>query len=322
MSHRTKREAAALPHPAPAAIFPRMPPIPPPRESGFTATTPVPLYWCTYGPAGAPRLLVLHGGPGAHHDYLLPQLLELADEHELVFYDQRGGGKSKTDDRAPITWETHVADLRAVVAELDLAPPSIVGYSWGGMLALLYARAAAADATLPRPARIALIDPAPLTREWRAQFEAEFGRRQQGAGVVALREQLAASGLRERDPEAYRQRTFELSVAGYFHDPAKARDLTPFRVTGRVQQSVWDSLGDFDLVADLAAVAPLGYPVQVVHGREDPIPLESSEALARALGTEPVVLNACGHVPYVEQPDALFAALRRFLRETTPDAGP
>ena len=300
----------------------RMPPTPPPRESGYTSSTPVPLYWCAYGRVGAPRLLVLHGGPGADHGYLLPQMLELATDHELVLYDQRGGGRSKTEDRAPITWETHVDDLRAVVAELELDPLSLVGYSWGGMLALLYARAAAADASLPRLARMALIDPAPLTREWRAQFEAEFARRQQGAGVVALREELAASGLRERDPEAYRQRTFELSVAGYFHDPARARDLTPFRVTGRVQQSVWESLGDFDLVTDLTQAAPLGYPVQVVHGREDPIPLASSEALARALDAELVVLEACGHVPYVEQPAGLFAALHRFLRETTPDAGP
>ena len=300
----------------------RMPPIPPPRDSGFTTTTPVPLYHATWGEPGAPRLLVVHGGPGAHHDYLLPQMLGLAKGHELVFYDQRGGGRSKTDDRAPIGWREHVADLGAVIAELQLAPPSIVGYSWGGLLALLYAIQAARDEALARPARLVLIDPAPLTRAHRAEFEAEFARRQQDGRVLALREELAASGLRERDPEAYRQRTFELSVAGYFHDPARAHDLTPFRVTGRVQQSVWESLGAFDLVADLAAAAPLGYPVQVLHGRQDPIPLASSEAAARALGAELVVLDECGHVPYVEQPGPLFEAIHRFLRDTAPPAGP
>src|SRR3954469_15439728 len=84
---------------SPLADLLRMPPIPPPRESGFTSTTPVPLYWVRYGNPGAPPLLVLHGGPGADHAYLLPQLLELARAHELVLYDQRGGGRSKTDDR-------------------------------------------------------------------------------------------------------------------------------------------------------------------------------------------------------------------------------
>ena len=53
----------------------------------------------------------------------------------------------------------------------------------------------------------------------------------------------------------------------------------------------------------------------VVHGREDPIPLASSQAAARALGTECIVLHDCGHVPYVEQPTQLFPPLLAFLRE-------
>ena len=223
-----------------------MPPIPPPRESGTTSTTALPLHWVKYGPVGAPQLLVLHGGPGAHLDYLLPQMLELANEYELVLYDQRGGGQSKTDDRTPITWRTHVDDLQKFIAELRLEPLSLVGYSWGGLLAMLYSIDAAAGRLRPAPSRLVLIDPAPANRAFRQQFEQEFARRQALPIVAQLREQLAASGLRESDPNAYRQRTFELSVAGYFADPTAAHDLTPFRVTGRVQQSVWASLGDFD----------------------------------------------------------------------------
>src|SRR3954469_21984813 len=128
-----------------------MPHIPAPRESGYTRTTPIPLYWARYGSLGAPVLLVLHGGPGAHHDYLLPQLLDLSDAYELVFYDQRGGGQSKTDDRTPITWQTHVADLDAVVGELGIDPLSLVGYSWGGLLSLLFAIEAAAHRTTHHP---------------------------------------------------------------------------------------------------------------------------------------------------------------------------
>jgi proline iminopeptidase len=293
------------------------PSIPPPREDGYTASTPVPLYWARYGAAGAPTLLVLHGGPGASHDYLLPQMLRLADlagGRELLFYDQRGGGRSQTDDRTPITWRTQVEDFEAVVRELALDPLHVVGYSWGGLLAMLHAIESTRSAHATRPLSLVLIDPAPITRAFRQQFEAEFARRQQGPEVLALRDELARSGLRERDPAAYRHRAFELSVAGYFFDPRAARDLTPFRVTGRVQQSVWESLGDFDLAPDLARVGALGIPALVVHGREDPIPLPSSEAAADALGAELVVLERCGHVPYVERPDELFRAIDAFLR--------
>lgn len=290
-----------------------MPYIPPPRDSGFTTTTPVPLYWARYGPVGAPPLLVLHGGPGAHHDYLLPQLLELADDHELVFYDQRGGGQSKTDDRTPITWRTHVEDLERVIEELQIDPLDIVGYSWGGLLAMLYAIEAAAGRVRYRPRRLVLIDPAPVNREFRRVFEAEFARRQSSAEVAKLRADLAASELRERDPDAYRQRNFELSVAGYFADPSAAHDLTPFRVTGRVQQSVWESLGDFDLLAP-GQLDSVAMPTLIVHGRLDPIPLASSEAAARAMNARLIVMENAGHVPYVEQPRALFDAIREFLR--------
>src|SRR3954463_7984774 len=99
-----------------------MPPIPAPRVAGFTRSTPVPLYWAEYGDPEAPPVLLLHGGPGASHDYLLPQMLALAGEHRLVCYDQRGGGRSRADDdRAEVGWRDQAADVERVAAELEVA---------------------------------------------------------------------------------------------------------------------------------------------------------------------------------------------------------
>lgn len=302
---------ASVAIPTPHSAMPL--PIPEPRASGYTTSTRVPLYWARYGPEDAKTILVLHGGPGASHDYLLPQMLELTDKYQLLFYDQRGGGRSRTDDPTPITWRMLVNDLTKVIEEFWLEPLSILGYSWGGLLALLYALDAAYDRKLRHPRRLLLLDPAPVSRQLRDRFEAEFAQRQRSPALQALRDELAASGLRERDPDAYRQRAFELSVAGYFADPRRAENLTPFRVIGKVQQSVWESLAFYDLVPDLDTVRCPGI---IVHGRQDPIPLESSERAAHQLGHKLVVLDDCGHVPYVEQPDALFAALRQFLATT------
>ena len=293
-------------------------PIPAPREEGTTTSTDSPLYWTTYGKAGAPRLLVLHGGPGADHCYLLPQMLHLGEKHDLLFYDQRGGGRSKSDARVPVTWQTHVDDLLTVIAEFSLEPLSIVGYSWGAMLALLYTIEQRRHPDRPKPARLGLINPAPLTLEYRRQFEAEFARRQASPEIQKLRDELAASGLREKDPAAYRQRAFELGVAGYFSNPLNAHDLTPFRVVGRVQQSVWESLGNFNLIRDLEGIR---VPSVIIHGRDDPIPTASSVEAAKALGTKLVLLDECGHVPYVEKPTELFSALDSFLDETNPPVG-
>jgi proline iminopeptidase len=177
---------------------------------------------------------------------------------------------------------------------------------------MLYAIEAAAGRTQSGPRRLVLIDPAPVTREFRQAFESDFSTRQNSAEVAHLREELAASGLREKDADTYRHRMFELGVAGYFANPQAARDLTPFRVTGRVQASIWESLGDYDLTVP-GLLDSVSVPTLIVHGRQDPIPLASSEAAARALKARLVVIDGSGHVPYVEQPEALFDAIRGFL---------
>ena len=289
-------------------------PIPSPRESGITSTTPVPLYWCRYGRAGAPPLVVLHGGPGAHHDYLLPQMLALAEigsGFDLVFYDQRGGGRSKTDDPTPVTVQTHVADFAAVSAELGVAGAPLLGYSWGALLAMhVVAAAHERTAGVVTPPWLALISPAPYLPADRATFDAELQRRQLAPDVAGLRVELQQSGLRERDADAYRQRAFELSVAGYFAHPAQATGLTPFRVTGRVQQSTWGSV-DGTALQDRLSV--LRIPALVVHGDADPIPIDSARRTAALLHAVMVEIPDCGHVPYVEQPAALWHAVRAFV---------
>lgn len=252
-----------------------------------------------------PEVVVLHGGPGAHHDYLLPGFDRLATGRTLVYYDQRGGGQSAVDRSVPVGWREQVADLEALRARWGLDRLTLAGYSWGGLLALLY--------TVEHPdrvARLALVSPAPAWREARAEFERRFAERAASPVIAAWREELRASGLAERDPETYRRRAFELSVAGYFHDPARARDLTPFRVTGRTQQEVWNSLGDYDL---RPALDRLRVPALVVHGADDPIPVATARDTADRLGAPCVVVPAAGHVPYVEAPEAFVAALDSFL---------
>jgi proline iminopeptidase len=301
-------------------------PIPAPRRSGTTTTTGLPLYWVRYGdhgdPPTRPTLIILHGGPGADHRYLLPQMLHLAERYDLLLYDQRGSGQSRAENNVPITWRDHVADLGKICHEFGIERPSIVGYSWGAMLALLYTIESAnasdnGDLALPHPERLILLSPAPATKAYRAVFDEAMRERGNTPAIVEERQRLMDSGLRERDPEAYRQRIFELGVTAYFADPADAHDLTPFRVVGRVQQSTWESLGDYNLLPSLAqAQSRLRVPSLIVHGRQDPIPSQSSIDIARALNTDVIFIDHCGHVPYVEQPAELWAAVDPFLATT------
>jgi len=256
-----------------------------------------------------PPVVVLHGGPGAHHDYLLPGFGALANGRELLFYDQRGGGRSPVDRDTPVGWREHVADLEALRVLWGLERLTLLGYSWGGLLAELYA--------VEHPARVerlALVSPAPCWREARDEFERRFHHRTMSPGLQAARKALRESGMREHDPPGHAQRLFELAVAGYFHDPARATMLTPFRVTERTRHDVWESLGEFDLRPSLRR---LSVPTLVLHGDDDPIPWESAREAAECLRGEFVLLREAGHVPYVEAFDDFVRHLDRFLPSAT-----
>ena len=122
---------------------------------------------------------------------------------------------------------------------------------------------------------------------------------------------LSRSGLRERDPDAFWRRAFELSVAGYFKEPARASNLTPFRVAARAQQAVWQSLEGMDLRARLHEIAA---ETLVLHGRHDPIPLAASEELVAALPrARLVVFEDSGHALYTEETDRFARVLDDFL---------
>jgi proline iminopeptidase len=252
-----------------------------------------------------PPVVVLHGGPGAHHDYLLPGFDALATGHELIYYDQRGGGRSAVARDVPVGWQEHVADLEALRVDWGLDRLTLAGYSWGGLLALLYA-----TEYPDRIARLALVSSAPAWRAARNEFECRFQARTMTPALQAARQALRESGLREKDPAAHAARLFELAVAGYFHDPARATALTPFRVTERTRVEVWQSLGDFDLRPKLRA---LRFPALVLHGDDDPIPCETARETAECLDATFHLVRDCGHVPYVEAFEEFVAVVGGFL---------
>ncbi len=257
-----------------------------------------------------PPVVVLHGGPGAHHDYLVPHFGRLADEFRLYFYDQRGGGRSRVSQPHAIGWRDHVSDLDGLRREWRLERLTLLGYSWGGLLALLYAGEHPASVRA-----LALVSPAAGWGGHQHEFKQEFDRRGRSEPVRRMRVELEASGLADRDPAAYRQRRFELSVAGYFLDPRHAVDSTPFVVQAQAQQATWASLKGHG--AELKRrLGGLEAPTLIVHGRHDPIPLVWAEELATWLPrARLVVLERTAHVPHVEEPERTFAEIRAFLRK-------
>ena len=110
------------------------------------------------GPVDAPVVIFLHGGPGGDYRYMLDlEAPELAVDHRLVFWDQRGTGLSRR--HADVTMDQYLADLEALVDRVSPDRPVIlVGHSWGGAYAAWY--------TARHPDRVrgvVMIDPQALT---------------------------------------------------------------------------------------------------------------------------------------------------------------
>ena len=95
-------------------------------EEGFVDSGGVLIYYKALGQG--PPLLIVHGGPGASHDYLLPHLLPLARRNRLVFIDERGSGRSqKLEDPKGYTVENMAEDVEAVRQGLGLGRMALLG---------------------------------------------------------------------------------------------------------------------------------------------------------------------------------------------------
>src|SRR5579863_10035753 len=108
------------------------------QQEGFVDAHGVLIYYLSLG-SGSP-LVVVHGGPGADHTYFLPYLLPLARTHRLIFIDERGSGRSqRLQDTSQYTVEKMVEDVEDVRTALNLGKISLLGHSYGGVLAEAYA---------------------------------------------------------------------------------------------------------------------------------------------------------------------------------------
>ncbi len=272
----------------------------------------VSLYYEIYG-QGAP-LVIIHGGPGLDHTYLLPQLLKLADHYRLIFYDQRGSGNSTgTVDSASMTIGTFVRDLDGLRAALKLDTINLLGHSWGGLLAMEYA------CTFPtRVGKIILENSAGPTSEWELPLGRNRESRRTPADSVALVKIMGSAGFAKRAPPAMEQfaRVFFRS---YFHNQSLADSLTLTfsQETAKNILPIFAFMGrqiaSYDLRPELRK---LECPVLIIAGDDDPIPLSYAEQTHELIhGSKLVVLKDCGHFSFIEAPRRFLSACDDFLSD-------
>ena len=290
------------------------------RDGHIIAPDGVAIHYRVVG-AGADTVLVLHGGPGLTMDYLIPDLSPLAKHHTLVFYDQRGSGRSTAPlDTSHISARKHITDLDALRAHFGIAQVVILGHSWGAKLAVLYA--------IAHPDRVARMI---LEGPGSPKPDARFGRNLiawADSSALARITQLREAALAPANDRVETCRAFwKEFMRGYWSDPNDTLSMRRMRgdlcsYAGamsdmtRVSNLTIASVGTRDYALD---VRSLRFPVLVLTGRKDPMPLDDSEAWAAAFpDARLVIVERAGHFPHVEQPQLVFATIDSFLRGNWP----
>jgi len=86
-----------------------------------------------------PTLFLLHGGPGGDHSSFKTQMADLRDTAQLVYVDHRGSGRSAPGNPQTHTLDNNIDDLDSLREHLGLDRISLLGSSYGGMVAQGYA---------------------------------------------------------------------------------------------------------------------------------------------------------------------------------------
>ena len=298
-----------------------------PGEGYIKTADGVRLFYKVVG-SGPETLVAVHGGPGNTLESILPDLEPLAKNRRVIYYDQRGGGRSDlTRDKEKLAVSKHVADLEAVRVHFNLGKMTLLGNSWGGMLISFYAVAHPG-----RVERMILHNPGEPTRELMLEAVDEIQARvySRYRGEQAKRYDFVSNPrnwVKAEDPRALCREWFGMLLPTYvakegsfkqFKGDVCAGPVEAVRYQQVVNMLVWSTMGDWNLLPQLPAVKA---PVLVIHGPADPIPVESSEAWARGFPNARLLLvEGSGHVSHVEQPEVFFGAVETFLKGGWPAA--
>ena len=267
----------------------------------------VPLSRCDLGEG--PPLLMLAGGPGMDAGYMLPLADHFSRHHRVILLDQRGTGASGRPPLAPENYnlELYVEDIEAVRGALGVERWTVVGHSWGGLLAMAYACRRPEDIeglvlVGTCGPTIEFLEPALECLRARSTPEDD-------ADMQALRD----SGLFESDPDAAASEASRISMPWFFKDRKlgeRYRDTQSGNITtSGIFRTVFDELRETGL--DLReALGKVTAPATVIHGDYDHIPVEFARQAAEAMPNVVFhVIENCGHFPWVEKPEALYELL-------------
>lgn len=292
------------------------------QTSGYVTTSDnARLFYKIIG-RGPDTLIAIHGGPGMDLESIYGDFTVLGAKHAVIFYDQRGGGKSELPaDTMRLVASRQIQDLDELRQHFKLLKVTLVAHSYGPLLAASYA--------LTHPdavKRMVFFGPVPPYRgDFFARYVAALDARLDSAQRAAMR-----TASRTQNDPASSEATARQACRAYWALGLRPRladpdhtlplvksdicgtDIAGIRYGNRTgNRVIMGSFGDWDLRPTLGT---LNTPLLVVHGEMETIPMDMVEAWTTGMrhATLLKVPNAA-HFPYAERPELVWPAVEKFL---------
>lgn len=292
-----------------------------PPRTGFVKTPDgAQLYFRVVGQA-SDTLIAIHGGPGVDLESIAGDFAPLAERHTVIFYDQRGTGRSTLpSDTTRLTAAQQIDDLDAVRAHFRIARATLIAHSYGPLLAATYA-----IAHPERVRRMILLGPVPPRR---GDFWQRFAANTAARMDSTLRRQLSDANRRlmaatsDDEIRSACRDYWRAAMVPRLAEPTRTLPLIRSDLCGSdprgikfglttTNRVVMASYGDWDLRTQLKS---LRVPTLVVHGEAEAIPMDLVEEWVTSLPNATLVrVPNAAHFAYAERPDVVWPAVERFL---------
>lgn len=261
-------------------------------------------------------LLIVHGGPGLNHTYLLPHFKNLAKWFTLVFYDQRASGRSAIPASDSMSLQYFVNDIEAIRKNLGVEKILMFSHSWGAIPVTQYA--------LDYPDKVKGIiycNPVALSKEYDAitletqQLRAS-SRDSTNRSII-----IGSPDFRAGKADAYR-RLLMLSFQHAFANPDNFQKLK-FELQPKYKQAsvaLYSGLGpDLREYNFYNAIQRFRFPTLILHGRQDVLPLQASERLLQSIPNSRLsIFRNSGHFIFIEESKKFYQEVVNFARIFQP----
>ena len=288
------------------------------REGYVTTSDSARLFYRVVGDT-PDTIIAIHGGPGVDLESIAGDFAPLAARHTVIFYDQRGAGRSELPaDTSRLAVDRQIRDLDDVRRHFGIDRATLVAHSYGPLLAASYALA---HPTHVR--RMVFFGPVPPRRGnfWQ-RFAANVSPRMDSASRMRLRDAGRRLTDTTADARAACRDYWAIAMRPRLAEPDRTLPLIKsdlcasdpkgirygLSTTNRV---VMASYGDWDLRERLRG---LDVRTLVVHGEQDAIPMDLVEEWVTSLPhAELFRVPRAAHFAYAEQPELVWPAVEHFL---------